>query len=60
MLGSPGEIRASGYHVKVTRYAEDGAYAWMRQKRVQPSQVGRIIDWTFDDTHQLHWAGLTS
>jgi hypothetical protein len=60
MLGSPGAIRASGYHVKVTHAAENGAYAWMRQNRVQPSQVGRINNWTFDDTHQLHWAGLAS
>jgi hypothetical protein len=60
MLGSPGEIRSSGYHVKVTHAAENGAYAWMRQNRVQPSQVGRITNWTFDDTHQLHWAGLAS
>lgn len=60
MLGSPGEIRASGYHVKVTHAAENGAFAWMRQMRCKPSQVGRITDWTFDDTHQLHWAGLTS
>jgi hypothetical protein len=46
--------------VKVTHAAENGAYAWMREKRVQPSQVGRINRWTFDDTHQLHWAGLAS
>jgi hypothetical protein len=60
MLGSPGEIRASGYHVKVTMFAENAAYAWMRQKRLQPSQVGRITDWTFEANHQIHWAGLTS
>jgi len=60
MLGDPDSIRASGYHVKVTRFAEDAAYSWMRSNRVSPSQVGRITDWTFDSTHQLHWAGLTS
>jgi len=26
MLGSPGEIRASGFHVKVTKFAEGAAY----------------------------------
>lgn len=60
MLGSPGEIRGSGYHVKVTHAAENAAYSWMRKNRVQPSQVGRITNWTFDTTHQLHWAGLAS
>lgn len=60
MLGSAREIRSSGFGVKVTHAAENAAYTWMRQNRVNPSQVGRIIDWTFDDTHQLHWAGLTS
>lgn len=60
MLGSPGEIRASGYHVKVTMFAEDAAYRWMTNNRVSPSQVGRITTWTFDTAHRLHWAGLTS
>jgi hypothetical protein len=60
MLETPAAIRSSGYHVKVTHAAENAAYAWMRQNRVEPSQVGRINNWTFDTTHQLHWAGLTS
>ncbi|WP_439357721.1 DNA ligase LigA-related protein [Bradyrhizobium sp. DASA03007] len=60
MLGSPGEIRASGFHVKVTAFAENAAYAWMRQSRVQPSQVGRINNWTFEKKFNLHWAGVSS
>jgi hypothetical protein len=37
MLGSPGEIRASGFHVKVTVFAESAAYEWMRQNREKPN-----------------------
>jgi len=60
MLGSPGEIRASGNHVKVTRMAEDSAFTWMNRLNVQPSQLGRIRKWTFAKDHQCHWAGINS
>ncbi|MGX9944815.1 DNA ligase LigA-related protein [Bradyrhizobium denitrificans] len=60
MLGSPGEIRSSGFHVKVTVAAENAAYQWMVQQRVRPSVVGRINNWTFDEKHRLHWAGISS
>jgi hypothetical protein len=59
MLGSPGEIRASGYHVKVTTMAEGAAYSWMRTNRVSPSQVGPITKWNFNDLVG-HWAGVAA
>jgi hypothetical protein len=60
MLGSAGEIRSSGFGVKVTVAAENAAYSWMNSKRVSPSVVGRINNWTFDERHCLHWAGVSS
>jgi hypothetical protein len=60
MPGSAREIRSSGFGVKVTTAAENAAYSWMSAQRVKPSVVGRINNWTFDDTHRLHWAGVSS
>ncbi|ARQ95294.1 hypothetical protein [Bradyrhizobium phage BDU-MI-1] len=60
MLGSAREISSSGFGVKVTHAAENAAYSWMRTQRVRPSQVGRISNWTFDDAHQVHWAGVAA
>jgi len=60
MLGSADAIRASGFHVKVTAMAEDAAHAWMQVNRVKPSDAGRIKQWTLNETHRLHVAGLNS
>lgn len=60
MLGSAGEIRSSGFGVKVTVAAENAAYSWMNKNRVSPSVVGRINTWTFNETHRLHWAGVAA
>ncbi|SDK38488.1 DNA ligase LigA-related protein [Bradyrhizobium ottawaense] len=61
MLESPGAIRASGFHVKVTWMAEAGAFAWMRENRQRENvDRGPVSQWNFDKTHQVHWAGLAA
>jgi len=61
MLGSPEEIRASGFHVKVTVVAERAAWSWMDLHRELGNEAkGAITEWTFDETHQLRWAGVAA
>ena len=58
-LGSAEDIRASGYMVRVTVAAEDGAYAWYRQvygHEIPVDTVGPISKWTMDETQQCRWA----
>jgi hypothetical protein len=61
MLGSPGEVRASGFHVKVTMFAESAAFSWMNANRQIGNEAkGPITEWNFDKTHHVHWAGVAA
>ena len=62
-LGSPDQIRASGFHVKVTVYAERGALAWHQSKlKCLPLDYQQHMiaedEWKFDEEHQVRWVNL--
>jgi hypothetical protein len=62
MLGSPAEISASGYHVKMTDMAVSSAHSWLNDHPGQywNRHIGAPTQWKFSKEHQLHWTSIVS
>jgi hypothetical protein len=61
MLGSPEEIRASGYHVLMTDHAISSAHSWLRENNLSGNvNAGAPTQYKFSKEHQLHWTSIVS
>lgn len=56
-LGSKREIRASGFHTKVTVIAESAACRWAQAKRLEldPDRVISDDEWRYSKQRHVHW-----
>lgn len=57
LLGSPGQIRATGHHVLVTDLAVCGACRWYFDKTGNPTPWHEL-EWTWNERFHLHTARL--
>lgn len=55
-LGSPEEIRTTGYHVKVTHSTIGGALAWMMKKKMYKNRpVLYNKEWNYSKRYQVQY-----
>ena len=55
-LGSPEEIAASGFHVKVTWAAESAAVSWLHDRgRLRCRILFNARERNFSKKHRVHW-----
>lgn len=58
-LGSPEELRSSGFHILVTPYSEAGARQWYRDETKQPVLFPVIEVWQKNNEFGCHFARIT-
>lgn len=54
-LGSADAIRATGFHIKVTKMGEHAAIAWYQSRCNSLPHGDAIKDWRYSKNGQVHW-----
>ncbi len=58
-LGSPEELRASGYHIKTTIASWSAAHAWYELLHDHRIAIVPTQDWRFSEEKQVRWLPVT-